>query len=292
MPPENQTSESEQKKDKTDLPAIRTYKTDAEIFATKSKTSFVSAAAAEIERNNKASFEKRPPGFFNKIIFAGIFFVLIAASAGGIYYFFFRPEANLTAKDPEMPQSLISVDEKKVVMLDDDQRDTLLEKFKAALNEPFEQGKIRAIYFQIAREGGKVYLPPADFVNISEISPPDKFMDYVRSYTLGALSKDEKNFPFIIFKVSDPEGAFREMLNWERLIVNGFRGVFENLPVFGESNETFEDIIIKNQDARMLKNEGNPVLIYSFFNKNLLIITTSDRALAEIITRYEIFPPN
>ena len=61
--------------------------------------------------------------------------------------------------------------------------------------------------------------------------------------------------------------------------------------VFGDKEanpnpDGFEDREIKNTDTRILYDtEGNPVLIYAFFNRKYLIITTGEPALKEIIRR-------
>ena len=53
-----------------------------------------------------------------------------------------------------------------------------------------------------------------------------------------------------------------------------------------EINTSFEDITIKNKDARILKNNRNDtVLLYSFLDKNTLLITSSESVFQDLANR-------
>ena len=54
----------------------------------------------------------------------------------------------------------------------------------------------------------------------------------------------------------------------------------------------FEDELIKNNDARVLKNlSGGIILGYSIFNQKFVIISTSIEALSTVLERLIILPP-
>ena len=76
------------------------------------------------------------------------------------------------------------------------------------------------------------------------------------------------------------------MLKWEERMAR------EILPLSGTSVEgaladkKFQDIVVKNRDLRALLNEqGDIVLLYTFYDRETLIITRTTSTLDEVITR-------
>jgi hypothetical protein len=57
----------------------------------------------------------------------------------------------------------------------------------------------------------------------------------------------------------------------------------------GDWNNLFEDEVVKNKDIRVLKDSTNTtVLLYSFINKETLIITTNEQTFNEVYDRLTI----
>ena len=58
------------------------------------------------------------------------------------------------------------------------------------------------------------------------------------------------------------------------------------------SKFSFQDDIVKNNDARILKNGGGKIILgYSIFNKQYVIISTSRETLSTILERLITLPP-
>ncbi len=265
---------------------MRTLKSDASIYA--SKTSFISQAAQALEkrRHLEASVpESRRP--FWIAIGVGVF--LLAAAGGGIFYLARRPE-----RPPEvvlLPESLIFPDEKTAVKLDSRQRDLFISKAREAIYAPLTPGSFRAVSFTQTAEGRETPLQLTDFLAIPDLNLPSRLGGELLDFTLGAQNQSGATHPFLIFKIDSFPESFQAALLWERTMPSDLRLFFKNIPLLGESNALFKDRVVKNQDARVLEFEGKIVLAYTFFNRNLLILTDSDLALGEIITRYAVFPP-
>ena len=77
------------------------------------------------------------------------------------------------------------------------------------------------------------------------------------------------------------------MLAWENIMAEDL------LPLFSASEElkviapgyVFRDVTVRNKDVRALYASSTPVLLYSFFDNNFLIITDSFDALQTLIDR-------
>ena len=102
-------------------------------------------------------------------------------------------------------------------------------------------------------------------------------------FMLGVVGKN----PFILVKLASFENAFAGMLAWENIMAEDL------LPLFSASEElkviapgyVFRDVTVRNKDVRALYASSTPVLLYSFFDNNFLIITDSFDALQTLIDR-------
>jgi len=94
---------------------------------------------------------------------------------------------------------------------------------------------------------------------------------------------------FILLKVKSFTDIFSEMKNWEKKMLTDLYQFF-GVDLSAETNylftKDFEDGIISNKNARILKdNEGKTVLMYVFTNDDSIIITDSEATVNEIILR-------
>jgi hypothetical protein len=272
----------EEKKEEIKLPHIRTLKTDAAQYAARAKTSFISLAASELERRRKRLSAERPGGtkYYLWAWLLSLFFLLGA----GIGIFFYS-----TGRAPEVPppppkvKSLIIADEETTITLTSKNRDEFGQKIQEELERGLKEGGIRVILLDS--------LKLEDFLKISGFKMPRRLEINLEDFTLGSLRQGGNDYPFLIFKIRSFEDSFAGILVWEKTMIGELRIIFENLPPWEEALAIFQDKVVKNQDARVLEYEGKTLLVYNFFNKNLLILTTAERALETIISRYTIFPP-
>ena len=59
--------------------------------------------------------------------------------------------------------------------------------------------------------------------------------------------------------------------------------------VFGTSTPKFQDEELRNKDLRVFKNEnGNTILLYSFLDKDTLLITGNENIFSAILGKYLI----
>lgn len=121
-------------------------------------------------------------------------------------------------------------------------------------------------------------------------------------FMTGALGESR----FLILKLASFENAFAGMLSWEENIAEDLTPILANgLTVKAIApGSVFKDVIVRNKDVRVLEHtvdsanspqasttEGTftefteTVLLYSFFDNNMLIITDSIETLQSLIER-------
>lgn len=99
----------------------------------------------------------------------------------------------------------------------------------------------------------------------------------LRSIEAIAFGATRESVPFLVIKVNNFDVALAGMLEWENFIAEDLA------PFFGEATtEVFTDTSTNNQDIRRTERLDGTVLLYSFINKNTIIITDSVAALPEI----------
>jgi hypothetical protein len=96
------------------------------------------------------------------------------------------------------------------------------------------------------------------------------------------------NEPFIFIKISEFDIVFDGMIWWEAKIAEDLSSLTKvSTPNLMAPNRTFQDVIIRNKDTRVLKDSlGNTVLIYSFLDPQSLLITTNEATFSEVLNRF------
>lgn len=94
----------------------------------------------------------------------------------------------------------------------------------------------------------------------------------------GALNRQT---PFIVLRVSDPVSARGSLLDWETTLFSDLTPIFN---LIGTPRTQFVDAIIDTYDARLLRGTQNENLLVYAIKNNLVIITTTEAALSELLT--------
>src|SRR3989344_2968749 len=156
---------------------------------------------------------------------------------------------------------------------------------------PQREKSFRALSIYLIKENIQVPMSAPEFFSLMAFSVPEKLKNKTDLFTLGTVKLYGISHPFLILRINSFTEAYEGTKEWERDMQTNLRPIFDSIPVTGGEIPVFSDKIIKNQDARILTTDEGTLLAYSFFNKNLVIITDAEEALAEIINRYEIYHP-
>ncbi|MSR87909.1 MAG: hypothetical protein EXS69_01970 [Candidatus Zambryskibacteria bacterium] len=131
----------------------------------------------------------------------------------------------------------------------------------------------------------------SEFFGLLQSSAPSSLVrSFEPLFMLGSLGQGR----FLIFKLASFENAFAGQLAWEKSMAEDIGPLFTNVALLKNIGPeyTFKDIVSKNKDARALfapispgSATTTPVLLYSFFNSKMLIITNSIETLKTLMDR-------
>lgn len=140
-------------------------------------------------------------------------------------------------------------------------------------------------------------LSPEKFFALLSANPPASLIRSLGTpLTLGVHSF-RGNQLFIIIPVRSYEYAFAEMLKWGNAILDDLGPLFEvragalaisqgTTTAALEPTPELKDAIIKNKDARALfAQDGSIIFLYSFPDKETLVITTNDETLKTLLPK-------
>jgi hypothetical protein len=107
-------------------------------------------------------------------------------------------------------------------------------------------------------------------------------------FLIGAANQNTKNL-FILLKVRSFADIFDGLRAWENQMfsdLHGFFGIDVNTTTKTLLTKNFEDGVIANKNARILRDsDGSIALMYVFADDNSVIITNSEDAVTEVILR-------
>ena len=295
------------------VPPLQTYKGDIESLIQSTNASTVSIAAAEAARRAQTPIAEptRPLDWKSllkrsALTIGGLGFLF---AASGLLYFVYS-YLNATVEVPQDAAApFMSVDATTPLALPpgDLQRTTLMGTLEAARQDnTLSLGLIGrlAVYKTIPDEEEDTYAL-LDAPNLLPILTPNIPADLLRTltgeYLLGVHTYDGTQ-AFLLLGVDSYEHAFAGMLQWERAMRGDLLPLFNReprpyIPEEGVATSSvgsvpqliqtgFSDKIIENRDTRVILNtSGDILLLWAPLGPNLVVVTTNEYTLREIISR-------
>lgn len=302
MPPEQPP-----KQDKNEaLKAIHTFESDAAEVLKKENITKEKIAIAESKRREGEPVVEKPPLFTAKtlnlstalpskggrfvipwkligIISGAIAIVVIGAL---IYFGILRAREGRTTEEPVVETSTTAKPSQIITISTDDERIAIIEKIQKKVRD--SNVSVNGIETLPVRIGSSPATVITLFRELDTRTPASLTRSIGPSFTLG-VHGFRGSQPFLVMPVASYDHAFSGMLAWEKDILDDIG------PLFGVSkrelsmstgsstdevlsqNLHLKDAIIKNRDARALFGEGGNILfLYSFPDKQTLIITTNE----------------
>lgn len=315
MPPENNSQPATNKENKGQEPGIsplrriRTYQGDIAEALKKQDASLVSIQRAEEERRRASKkppakptkpqqtqveekhpakptkAPKRPPTEEEKrrkrfllLLSGGVALVLI----GGIFIWFSYGEfiSQITAPKLDVPESrLITSDSLESVDALPSSRQELINTLLISISDT-EFDKIRHVSLPVSTS--------RLFEVLSTNAPGSLLRSFEPLFMWGSYWES----PFLIIKLSSFENAYAGMLNWEKdmyedigeiFVPDKFRDLLATSTT--QTIPEFVDITDRNKDIRALVKDGETLLMYSFFDNKMLVITDDISAMRVLIDR-------
>lgn len=264
------------------LPRIRTYATDMSEEIRKRGSTLTSIVGAEKKRNAEAGiYTGEKPIEQNKsrvLFFVGgaVLLVILGALSIGVALMLQKPGGTTPTRT-----ALISTNRSEKI---EEVADMPLAKLLAGVraSATLNLGEVEA--FSIT-DGG---VPLTAEQVLTALGAPNELARNASDIMVGVHSF-EYNQPFILIRVSEYDRAFAAMLVWESTMSAGLDDFFKptNVTSSGITSIapllTFTDHVSQNIDIRESQPEW-PV-VYAFLGRDLLLITTNESTLHEIVTR-------
>lgn len=302
---------------------LETYRGAIEEAIQKKNVSVVSIAAAEAERRTAASqtptAQVRPPqeetshemGLRIAAIAGGI--ALLVGALGLIVFVFLRPAVTSPVQN-NIPSPFISVDETRIIAIPISQwnRGALMAEVEQARGATTLSLGLMSRLFVVQASSTEQYSvdAPTFLGALTPDAPPELARSLGGEYLLGIHSFDG-NQAFLILDIESYEQAYAGILAWERTMQEDLAPLFTRTPrpripeegitpstSSGQATTSapstppqfiqtkFVDRIVENRDTRVLQNETRDILLlWTFLDRNTLLITTNEYTLREVISR-------
>ena len=148
---------------------------------------------------------------------------------------------------------------------------------------------IHALFFT-KNQGQVQLLVTKDFLTLIQSTIPNTLLTSLENqFTSGMYYDNATPHLFLMFQAKDYDRAFAGTLEWEKTLLDDVFPLFR-IDTSGENKKLFQakfqDTIINNKNARVLSdNNGKAVLYYAFVSANNFVVTDSENAIKEIISR-------
>lgn len=139
-----------------------------------------------------------------------------------------------------------------------------------------------------------VELTLREFSDFIQMGIPESILENAfPEFNIFAVYGQQSSDLAFIIKTKNFSKAYSSMLSWEKTMWASFKPFLNSEDVNNISQFSFADEIVRNHDARVLKNTDNKsILTYAIFNKQFVVIATSREALSTILQRLITSPPN
>lgn len=265
------------------LKSLRTYQGDIQETLANTKGSITSIFTAEQSKKAGMDTPQQINGTETRnkifVLIGSLLLILGITTVVSIYYF----KSTETVATANQNKAIIGFTEEKIMPTANSTQSELLSnilKEKQAFKLPVNS----VLYLNTADEKGS----PLNIKSLIELLfsriPAELGRTLDPKYMLGIYSFDT-NEPFIILTESDFGISYSGMLKWEETMVSDFASLFA-IPS-GINITTFEDEALKNKDLRVVKDANRKTfLLYSFLDKNTILITTNEKIFSAILGKY------
>jgi hypothetical protein len=277
---------------------LRTYSSDMADVVRENEISVIKIAVAEQKRHEQEDLYRKAQGTnISKFFLLIGAIALIGGGIAGAYFLLKKKDATIApieVKKDKVIESFISYEAESYIDTTNATNSLdITNILKGELEKAGSPGSIKALFLTTSVSGSPQLLSIQKLISLLKITAPGSlsrsFQDRYLVGTYTSSTGTGSPHLFLMFEANDYNVAYAGMLEWEKTMLDDLFGLFR-VDVSGDRSELFErpfkDIIISNRDARILYDtSGTEVLYYIFLDKNKIIITDSQEAIKEIMTR-------
>ena len=234
-----------------------------------------------------------------------LFVLLSILLVGGglylLYTFYYLPQKGTAPSVRLTVPAIINPDVQKefnIPSLADDKK-TFTQYLRAEIDKAAPApNTLVHLYITEGTETNKKLINSSQFLTLLKVNASDQYLRTLEPDLMFGIHGFNGNNPFIILKTRVYQTAFAGMLKWEETLNDDLTPLFskggpaepqapaESTADILASNKPFVDLVIKNKDVRVLTNKYDRiVLLYTFLDKETILITTNEFTLKEIIDR-------
>lgn len=279
------------------LQQIRTYQGDMASAISHQNETIVSIQRAQEAKNTQninAGIIKSPEQMAEEksrktaiLLFIGII-VLICLGGVGAWYAYTTYITKTTLPVVQMiPNKFILTDSFERIDILTTNKDALVQIIQSDWLKNYGPGTKQ---IQLSLGTSTDSISTADFFSLLKSKAPSSLVRAFNPLFMFGLVNGNPNHTFILIKLDSYDNAFAGMISWEKNMADDILSLFaSNDTVRSIASQTpFGDTTIKNKDARILKDiNGQTVLLYSFYNNNMLIITDNEETLKILLTHLD-----
>jgi hypothetical protein len=292
--------EEKKKRDESSLPKLRTFKTDSEIYIKENRISKLDMAARGYRQGASLRQKTREKANYNKLlafILLGILGLGIVG-AGGYYVYILitaEPVINVTVTGSKPYLNFISTDAEKDLSLGvTPVNKTLIDAINTELVKNLRFNSV--VYFKISKEQSDqkpFYIDSQEFIRLMGWNPPAKFTSAIKpEYNPLIVYSGIKSDLAVIFRTDKFSNTLEGLLEWEKNMWKGWIPFMSIRDISILEKSSFSDSSVRNNDSRVLRDPtGEIILAYSIFNRQFLVMTTSQESLSLIMERLIAIPP-
>lgn len=291
-----------------DLQRIHTYQGDLTSAIKDDSFSMIKVALAEKKRQERQGGQMQlEESNSKKPLLIGVIVISVIVVLALIYFFviILVPKNNTPTENTAQPTSLLYTENYSSISVDQRDSDDITRLIKRELGAEQDLGSMKSIFLISGTGTSTREITTGEFLKGLGTSASDSLIRSLGSqFLLGIYYFNPEDFFFLV-KVNSYDTAFAGMLQWEPDIENDIGNILitrkPTLPVNLSATTTastttpvgplysgriWVDRVIDNKDARVLVDtDGNPAMLYTFLDKNTLVISSSDKALKEISFR-------
>lgn len=276
-----------EKKERIPIKSLRTYQGDMQEAVEKNgesrTTIFIAEQKRKIENHEEPKMVVDHPLRNKMFVSFGSIFLLLGLAIVTTAYYIKSTEKTLV---DQQTKTLMSFSKEIVLDVSSSTTDSFLNSIRTERSS-FKLPINSVLYLNTNDKNA-----PASIEKIMSLVGPNQPSSLTRSfsneYMLGIYSYDT-NEAFIILKVRDYASSYSGMLSWETKMPSDLNKIFNLGPELIAGGVSFTDLAFKNKDLRVLKDfNGKTQLLYSFIDKDTLVITKNESIFSAIIGRLSV----
>lgn len=264
---------------------VETYAADMTKAIDGSEGIYIKKIIEEQEKREKENINLSPESKKNKT-FMLVGLVLIVFGIISLLSFFIFKKEVLTVDVTPSFSPLVYLDGIQFLGIDGFSRDQIAQSiFNESILTKVKLGGVEGMYLTVNKQviGLKDFMillaPEVDLTKMVFVS---------NNFLLGVHNADTKNV-FVLIKMRSFSDIFEVMRSWEDNMFNDLHTLFGtdlNMNTKYLLTKDFEDGIIQNHNARILRDaNGNIVMMYAYLDDTSMLLTNSESTAREIMLR-------